>query len=797
VTRFAVLFLFLSFRLILASSAADLAREISQVSLDPQECYRVIELNFSKEDVKVYLTSGYLIFAKPIQGARYGAVFVNTAEAGDAEVLLMPPTRGERLSLATFAGSPNLEEHFNSAVFVFTDGTGDDLLARLQADPRPKTSPELGHLLADQWTSALRNFSTSFETRLVDNLLSGDPKSGFFYMAVAGNQLHNFDILYDPANREQIFVGQLTSRKDRSYFDTWTRFPARSFRNGSAPLAPPLTLDNFRIDSTIDDNLTMKAVTRATLTLKRKLGPAIPLSISSDMRITEARIDGQPVEVFDQESMRSNLILGNDNREFLLVTENPLDPSQPHEIEIHHEGDVIQKAGAGVYYVNSRGTWYPHSDASFANFDLTFRYPKNLTLVTTGTPLEDKVDGNTRTTRRKTDSPIRFAGFNLGDFQSASLTEDGFKIDVYANRQVESALQPKTQPSDSPPRKPWWEARQAANPSLSQNLPLTPVDPSGRLSLLLKDVVDTLDFMTAQFGPPPIRNLAVTPIPGGFGQGFPGLIYLSTLSYLDPEQRPARFRERFEQTFYSELLEIHEVAHQWWGNLVVPASYRDEWLMEALANYSALLLLEKNKGAKAVDAVLDDYRNQLLAKSENGHSVESSGPITWGFRLQSSLSPDAWRIVTYHKGTWIMHMLRRRLGDEKFLSLLREVSNRYRFSSISTEQFRDLAAAYMPPKSADRTLESFFDNWVYGVGIPDVKLAYSWHGSKLTGTLEQSNVADDFTAFVPVEVQVATKKTVYWLPTGSDPTPFSIPLNTPPTRVALLSGDCLITAAAR
>ncbi|MGD0438300.1 MAG: hypothetical protein ABSB86_17710, partial [Bryobacteraceae bacterium] len=195
-TRFAVLFLFLSFRLILASSAADLAREISQVSLDPQECYRVIELNFSKEDVKVYLTSGYLIFAKPIQGARYGAVFVNTAEAGDAEVLLMPPTRGERLSLATFAGSPNLEEHFNSAVFVFTDGTGDDLLARLQADPRPKTSPELGHLLADQWTSALRNFSASFETRLVDNLLSGDPKSGFFYMAVAGNQLHNFDILY-------------------------------------------------------------------------------------------------------------------------------------------------------------------------------------------------------------------------------------------------------------------------------------------------------------------------------------------------------------------------------------------------------------------------------------------------------------------------------------------------------------------------------------------------------------------------------------------------------------------------
>ena len=111
-------------------SAADTAREVHGISLDPDECYRVIELNFAKEDLKIYLTSGYLVFAKPIQGGRQGAVFVATADAGDAEILLMPPTRGERLSLATFAGSPNLEEYFNTAVFIFTDGTGEDLLAR-------------------------------------------------------------------------------------------------------------------------------------------------------------------------------------------------------------------------------------------------------------------------------------------------------------------------------------------------------------------------------------------------------------------------------------------------------------------------------------------------------------------------------------------------------------------------------------------------------------------------------------------------------------------------------------------
>jgi aminopeptidase N len=151
--------------------------------------------------------------------------------------------------------------------------------------------------------------------------------------------------------------------------------------------------------------------------------------------------------------------------------------------------------------------------------------------------------------------------------------------------------------------------------------------------------------------------------------------------------------------------------------------------------------------------------------------------------------------VTYEKGTWIIHMLRRRLGDEKFMSLLREVCARYRFSAISTEQFRELAAKYAPPKTGDADLKGFFENWVYGTGIPSVKLTYSMRGLKLVGTVAQREVEEDFTAFVPVEVQNRREKAVYWLPTGSDPVSFSIPMKAPPTKVALLATDCLITAA--
>ncbi len=261
---------------------------------------------------------------------------------------------------------------------------------------------------------------------------------------------------------------------------------------------------------------------------------------------------------------------------------------------------------------------------------------------------------------------------------------------------------------------------------------------------------------------------------------------------MDPGQLPPPLRERSERTFFSDLLEPHEVAHQWWGNLVVPASYHDDWLIESLANYSALLLLERRKGVKAVDAVLDDYRDHLLTKTESGRTLESSGPIVWGYRLESSLAPDAWRIVTYEKGTWIIHMLRRRLGDEKFLALLRDISSHHH--SISTEEFRELANHYAP-QSPDPGLKIFFDNWVYGTGVPSVKLAYSWSGAKLSGTVGQQDVDDAFSAYVPVEVETGGQSNVYWLATGSDPVTFSIPVKSRPTKVSLLTADCLMTTS--
>jgi aminopeptidase N len=248
--------------------------------------------------------------------------------------------------------------------------------------------------------------------------------------------------------------------------------------------------------------------------------------------------------------------------------------------------------------------------------------------------------------------------------------------------------------------------------------------------------------------------------------------------------------------FFSDLIEAHEVAHQWWGNIVMPAGYQDEWLSEAVANYSSLLYLEKKKGAKAMEDVLEDFRDALVRKDAKGTTTESAGPITWGFRLEASGNPEARNDITYDKGAWVLHMLRRRVGDGPFLKLLAELRRRYDSRTVSTAQFAALVKEFVPPRVAGSpgfNVDSFFDNWVYATGIPALKLDYTVKGVapaiKLSGTIEQSGVDDDFSIEAPVEIQFAKgPPQTIWVETTNDGATFTATLKQAPLKVSIPEG---------
>lgn len=773
-------------------SAADLAKSVREAGLDPLECYRVRDLRFQKEDITLYLTDGYLIFSKPVEGQRRAALFTAQVEGGDGEVILLPPNRSERQSLALFTQSANLDEHFEAALMIFTEGARE-LIDRMNGAGSVKKAGEVGAALAERWNAVFDRMRSSLEMRTVIDLMDPERNGGVLFMALDGRQTGNFEVIYDPRSREQIEAGQMGERNGRPAYNVWTSFTARSVRTGTAlPPAPWFSMSDYRIDAALDGDLAMKAVTRVKIRVGARALRGFPFDISRAMRVTSAKVDGADAEVFSEDSSRLPPPRDNDNDVFLVVTGEPLAPHSVHEFEFAHQGAVISPAGNRVFFVGARANWYPRYDEDFATYDLTFHYPKRWTLVAAGDQVSDATEGDTRVTRWLTPVPIRMAGFNLGDYEKVAGNAPGFSVAVFGNKAVESALLPKARPPLVIPTMPT-SPKSAINKRIEEVSQATVMpDPRARLREVAADVSAALEFYNAKFGPPALKTLTVSPIPAAFGQGFPGLVYLSTLSYLDPSERPAAVRGEQTQLFFSDLIAAHEVAHQWWGNVVTASSYQDEWILEALANYSALLWLEHKKGSKAMDSVLDSYRDHLLAKNAEGRTVESAGPITWGARLDSTGLNDAWRVITYEKGAWILHMLRRRLGDERFLRMLAETRRRYEFRSISTDQFRALAKEFLPPRTSPESMENFFDTWVYSTGIPALKLKYAVNGLKVSGSVTESGVDDDFSADVPVEIQFAkgAQQTV-WVRTSNDAAPFSVTARQAPVRVAL--GSSVLT----
>jgi hypothetical protein len=768
-------------------SAADLGKAVLSARLDPSACYRIRDLEISQEDARFYLTDGYIIFGKPVNGAPVSAVFSAEVEGGDAEVLLLPPNRSERKSLAGYTGSPNLDEHFTNAVFLFTEVEARGLAAQIHAKGEAKNSPEVGALLADQWSSVVANISGSYESRMVLDLLdqgTQQPQHGFFRAIIKGKKLGNFELGYDSRAGEQLDAGQLNSRDGNTYFDTWTSFASQNHRTAARP-APEEEILSYRIAAALDSSFILHCITRIRFRATAESRNALPFDMSAQMHPTEATLDGVSAEVYERDSVRSNLAQNSGNELLLVIPPRPLEPGSEHEVEIRHEGKVVLDAGHQVYFVSSRGSWYPNRGAQFATYDVTYRYPKNLDLVSAGRIAEDSLEGDVRITRRVTDSRIRWLGFNLGVYERKELERNGIRIDVSANREVEDALRfrpAEPQPPDSAAGNGLRRRHIVIDPGVVEPPPAPSlvVNPADQLAQVADDVAAAVDFYRARFGEPPVNRIEVSPVPGRFGQGFAGMIYLSTLSYLPVTARPLSLMPPWQQVYYGQFLRAHEVAHQWWGNIVTTGAYRDEWLMEALANYSALLFLESRSGSKLIDSILEQYRRMLLTKGPDGETVESEGPVVQGRRLETSNNPNAWNVVGYGKGAWIIHMLRRRMGDEQFMKMLAELRRRYEWEAIDTEHFRLLCSEFLPPRSPDPKLENFFDQWVYGTGIPTLKLISSVKGKpgawKLTGTITQSEVSDDFSATIPVEIQTGRGKVVRELETGADPVTFSVPV---------------------
>ncbi len=720
-----------------ATGAVALYRELLNPGFDRKDVYRIREVSILREDLHISISDGTMALMRSTNGHVTGAVF-----EGIGEVLLVPPNRAERTSLALFTGSAVLEPRFQSAYFRFAD---DVLAEELRAGFRGPAQADDAQEFITRWQEPARQLARADALPILQGLTSSkDADARFLHLRIGGTAVGIFDLFFDMNISEQISVAQASLINNTPYFDTWTSFPMRSVRQAAGEEDPAthaaFEMSDYALRVKVQPPSELSGEAEFTLTPRRSGQRTVVLELSRYLRLAEARMDGSPVEFIQNEAMNGSELARRGDDLIGVVLPQPLKKDKPVRLSFKYSGPVMFDAGGELIYVGSRGIWYPNVGPVFSNFNITFESPIDWSVVATGKQVSSTVAGGLRTTRFVTDKPISRAGFNLGKFVTASAKASGVEIHAYGAPNVEQALAGA-------------EARAGKKP-----------EPAREAQQNADQAAETVEYLSAQLDPFPYSNLEITQLPGLLSQSWPGLVYLSSTAFLSPDERRALgIRDPYVELLLSRLMLSHETAHQWWGDAVDWVSYRDEWIVEAVANYCALMMLEQQHPGD-MKIALDYYRGELLRETRNG-IIADAGPVTLGRRLASSKFPDAYERVLYGRGTWLIHMLRTMLretskdhNDALFFAALRGLLAASPGHKLSTLDLQRAFEQVMPAAlnyEGRKSLDWFFDSWINGNSIPRfslVKVRMTPAGGKLkiSGTLLQDHSAQDMVTAVPM-----------------------------------------------
>lgn len=204
--------------------------------------------------------------------------------------------------------------------------------------------------------------------------------------------------------------------------------------------------------------------------------------------------------------------------------------------------------------------------------------------------------------------------------------------------------------------------------------------------------------------------------------------------------------ERAHLDVSSDTLVAHELAHQWFGDLVTCKDWAEIWLNESFATYLASVWAEHDLGWD--EAAWQRQREAASYLGEDGNAYRR--PIVT-YRYPNPI--DMFDGHSYPKGARVLHMLRYVLGDEMFWKSLRRFLEKHRFSVVETA---DLRAAI--EETTGQGLNWFFDEWLYHGGHPDFQVSYEWVEAEKEVRLvvRQTQKVDDLTPLfrMPIEIEL-------------------------------------------
>jgi aminopeptidase N len=281
----------------------------------------------------------------------------------------------------------------------------------------------------------------------------------------------------------------------------------------------------------------------------------------------------------------------------------------------------------------------------------------------------------------------------------------------------------------------------------------------------------SLKLFTETIGPYPYDKLAMIIGATRFGgmENSSAIVFANTLFAPKPV-------EEFSKTFGipSSTVDVvaHEIAHQWFGDSVTESTWADLWLSEGFASYFANVFTQRHEGEAAFQSAMQKDAQKIFAYEKK--------KLTPLFDTQTETLFELLNPNNYEKGSWVLHMLRSRLGDDAFFSGIRSYYNAHKHSTATSEDLRRALE-----KSSGKDLRQFFARWVYDSGHPKYEVTWRWlkKGKTVRVTLKQVQTGKPF--LDPVQLLLVTpsdQREITLLPSAKVVSQ-NIPLNQLPTRI--------------
>jgi aminopeptidase N len=253
------------------------------------------------------------------------------------------------------------------------------------------------------------------------------------------------------------------------------------------------------------------------------------------------------------------------------------------------------------------------------------------------------------------------------------------------------------------------------------------------------NTVPQIEFYSEVFGEYPFfeEKYGMALIPGGTA-----MEHQTCTSY------PARVING-EQAY--DWLIAHELAHQWWGDLVTLVDWPEIWLNEGFATYSDALWWEHLYGKAGLKTRMQEFRSILFERYSGPHHAIHDPPEGYLFSA-----------IEYEKGAWVLHMLRFVVGEDNFWNILRTYTKKYAYDTVTTDDFKSVCEEIY-----GEDLDWFFDQWIYEPGYPRYEFSWGISGSNTVSVfISQTQLAYPLFT-MPIELQVVlpsgTVKRTVWV----------------------------------